>query len=153
MVSRIHKKTRNQRHNFLHQEARKLVNRYGVFFLEELNVKNMSRRPAPKEDEQTGVFLPNGASQKSGLNKSILDAAWSMFRQILTQKAESAGRRVVEVNPAYTSQDCYVCGYRARKKLSDRWHYCPQCSTSLDRDLNAAMNIYALGMQRIGVNP
>ncbi len=157
-ISRIHKKVRNQRHNFVHQQARRLINRYGVIFLEDLNVTNMSKRPSPKRDEETGDCLPNGASQKSGLNKSILDAAWTMFRTILQQKAESAvNRRVVEINPAYTSQDCHVCGYRpgkdAKKKLSDRWHYCPKCAASLDRDLNAALNLFALGMQRIGETP
>lgn len=112
----------------------------------------MSKRPKPKKDEETKEYLLNGASSKSGLNKSILDAAWTMFRNSLKQKAERAmNRRVIEVNPAYTSQDCYICGYRAKKKLSDRWHYCPNCNASLDRDLNAARNILTLGTQRIDV--
>lgn len=157
-VSRIHTKVRHQRHDFVHKLANSLIALYGIFFLEDLNPKNMSKRPTPKKDEETGEFLPNGAAQKSGLNKSILDAAWTMFRTILKQKAERAvNRRVVEINPAYTSQDCHKCGYRpgkeAKKKLSDRWHYCPKCSASLDRDLNAAMNIFALGTQRIGESP
>lgn len=151
-VSNIYKKVRNQRNNFIHQESRKIINNFGIIILEDLNVKNMSKRPAPKQDEETKEYLPNGASSKSGLNKSILDAAWTMFRNSLKQKAKRAmNRRVIEVNPAYTSQDCYICGYRAKKKLSDRWHYCPNCNASLDRDLNAARNILTLGTQRIDV--
>jgi putative transposase len=142
VVSRIHERTRNRRHNFLHQTARKLVNRFGVIAVEKLNVKNMSKTPNAKPDQNNeGQFLPNGASAKAGLNKSILDASWSQFRIILTSKAESAGREVIEVNPAYTSQDCHACGYRARKTLKERWHHCPMCGASLDRDTNAAINI------------
>lgn len=149
-VSTIHKKIRNQRHNFVHQESRTLVNRFGTLIIEDLNVKNMSKRPKSKQEED-GTYLPNGASAKSGLNKSILDASWNMFLTSLKQKAERAvNRRVIEVNPAYTSQDCHKCGFRAKKKLSERWHYCPNCTASLDRDLNAALNILALGIQSKG---
>ena len=147
VLSRIHERVRNRRHNFAHQTARRLVNKYGMIAVEKLAVKNMSKSPAPKPDaENEGRFLPNGASQKAGLNKSILDAAWSQFRSILTNKAESAGREVVAVNPAYTSQKCSGCGYKASKTLKERWHLCPMCGASLDRDTNAAINILALAM-------
>ncbi len=70
-----------------------------------------------------------------------------MFRTVLTSKAESAGREVIAVHTAYTSQDCHACGYRAKKKRSERWHFCPNCSASLDRDTNAAINILTLALQ------
>ncbi len=147
VLSRIHERIRNRRHDFCHQTARRLVNRYGVIAVEKLNVKNMSKAPAPNPDpENEGQFLPNGARAKAGLNKSILDASWSMFRCVLTSKAESANREVIAVNPAYTSQNCSACGYRVKKKLSDRWHFCPKCSASLDRDTNAAINILNLAI-------
>ena len=147
VVSRVHERIRNCRHNFIHQESRKIVNEFGVIVVEKLNVKTMSKSPAPKPDpKHEGQFLSNGASQKAGLNKSILDASWSMFRSALCYKAENAGRKFLEVNPAYTSQDCHSCGYRAKKKLSDRWHLCPKCGVSLDRDMNAAINILSLAI-------
>ncbi len=124
VLSRVHERIRNRRHDFVHLTARRLVNRYGVIAVEKLNVKNM---------------LGNHC-----LAKSISDASWSMFRTVLTQKAESAAREVIAVNPAYTSQDCHACGYRAKKKLSERWHLCPMCGASLDRDTNAAINILNL---------
>jgi len=150
-VSRIHERIRNRRHDFVHQTARRIVNRFGLIAVEALQVKNMSRRPKPKQDEETGEYLPNGASQKAGLNKSISDAAWSVFRTVLTQKAESAARVVVTVNPAYTSQDCSGCGSRAPKKLSERWHLCPCCGLSLDRDTNSAVLILniAVGLHSV----
>ena len=127
VVSRIHERICNRRHDFVHQSARKLVNRFGVFAVEKLNV--------------------NGMVKNHCLAKSISDASWSMFRTVLTSKAESAGREVIAVNPAYTSQDCHKCGFRAKKKLSERWHNCPMCGLVLDRDTNAAINILALGQQ------
>ncbi len=121
VLARIHERIRNRRHNFAHQTARRLIDQYGLIAVEKLNVRGMVQNPC--------------------LAKSISDAAWSMFRSVLTVKAESAGREVVSVDPRYTSQDCSGCGYRAKKKLSERWHFCPMCSLSLDRDTNAAINI------------
>ena len=147
VVSRLHERIRFRRHDFVHQTARRLVNAYGLIGVEALNVKNMSKSPAPKSDaENPGQFLPNGHAAKAGLNKSILDAAWSMFRNVLTQKAESAARKVVNVNPAYTSQDCSDCGYRVKKTLLVRVHVCPCCGLVLDRDVNAARNIQKIAV-------
>ncbi len=132
VLSRIHERIRNRRHDFVHQTARRLVNRFGLIAVEKLNVKNMMGNHC--------------------LAKSIGDAAWSMFRSVLTVKAESAGRSVVSVDPRFTSQDCSGCGYRAKKKLSERWHFCPMCSLSLDRDTNAAINLLrtATGLRSVG---
>jgi len=127
VVRRVHERIKNRRHNFVHQQSRKLVNRFGMIAVEKLNVKGMV--------------------QNHCLAKSISDASWTQFRSSLTMKAESAGRLVIAVNPAYTSQDCSACGYRAKKKLSERWHHCPMCGWVLDRDTNAAVNINALGQQ------
>jgi putative transposase len=74
------------------------------------------------------------------LAKSISDAGWGAFLIILTDKAACAGRRIVAVNPAYTSQTCSGCGALVHKGLSVRWHSCPECGTSLHRDHNAAKN-------------
>jgi putative transposase len=78
-------------------------------------------------------------AQKSGLNRSILDAGWGQFASILTAKAESAGRRVVLVNPASTSIDCHACGARCTRPRQDTV-VCPVCGEH-DADLNGARNI------------
>ncbi len=135
VLARIHERVRNRRTDFCHQNARRLVNRFGVIAVERLNVKGMVKRN-PKNH---------------CLAKSISDAAWSQFRECLTSKAESASREVYAVDPAFTSQDCHQCGHRARKKLSERWHLCPMCGASLDRDTNAAINVLNRSLEnRIG---
>ena len=80
------------------------------------------------------------------LAKSISDAGWASFLSILTAKAESAGRQVVQVNPRNTSQLFSGCGEIVKKSLAVRQHDCPSCGLSVDRDLNAALNIKRLGL-------
>ena len=145
VVGKNHRHIRNQRKDFHHKEARKLVKAYQTMVFEKLQPANMSKRPKPKQDEGTGEYLPNGASAKAGLNKSILDAGWSQFQQIVVNKAEWAGSRVLFVNPRYTSQMCSDCGTVVKKELSERWHSC-SCGCELDRDHNAAINIKRAGL-------
>jgi putative transposase len=149
-LKRTHQKVQRQRRDFHHKTALALVRRYDVLYLEDLQVRNMSRRPAPQPDGNGG-YLPNGASAKAGLNKSIQDAGWSAFRVILAGKAAYAGKRVEAVPPAYTSQDCSGCGQRVRKSLSVRTHVCPTCGLILDRDENAARNIQWRGQRLRGL--
>ena len=79
------------------------------------------------------------AAAKAGLNKAILDAGWAQFANILTAKAESAGRRVVFVNPAGTSIDCHQCGRECTRPRQDTV-ICPTHGT-MDADVNGARNI------------
>ena len=145
VVGKNHRHIRNQRRDFHHKEARKLINRYQTIVFEKLQPANMSKRPKPKQDEATGAYLPNGASAKAGLNKAIFDAGWGQFQQICVNKAAWAGSRILLVNPKYTSQRCSGCGAMVKKELSERWHRC-SCGCELDRDHNAALNIQRAGM-------
>ena len=86
------------------------------------------------------------------LNKSILDAGWGQFQQIVMHKAACAGRTVIKVNPRYTSQVCSQCGTVRKKSLEERWHSC-ECGCELDRDTNAAINILRLGIDKTHENP
>jgi putative transposase len=143
--SKAHRVVRSQRQDYLHKQSRNLVNTYETIVFEDIKPGNMSKRAKPKQDEETGEYLPNGASAKSGLNKSILDAGWSTFIFMCTYKAENAGMvQVVKVDPKYTSQKCSQCGVTKKKQLSERWHSC-ECGCELDRDHNAAINIARLG--------
>jgi putative transposase len=145
VVAKIQRKIRNQRNDYLHKHSRWLVDCYETIVFEDIAPANLSKRAKPKEDENNpGQYLPNGASAKSGLNKSILDAGWSQFITFCQYKAEDAGTSVVKVDPKYTSQICSSCGTVKKKELSERWHSC-ECGCELDMDHNAALNILNLG--------
>jgi IS605 OrfB family transposase len=150
-VAKTHRKIASQRRDFHHKEARKLVDKHQLIVLEDLEITNVSKRAKPKQDEN-GKYLPNGARAKSGLNKSILDAGWGQFQQIVSSKAAYAGRTVLFVNPRYTSQVCSQCGTVKKKDLSERWHSCA-CGAALDRDTNAAINILWVGRTQRGDAP
>jgi putative transposase len=140
-IGEVHRKIRNRRADFHHKTARALVNECDVIALEKLNTAGMTKRPAPRPDPgQPGAYLPNSAAAKGGLNKSILDAGWAQFANILAGKAEEAGRRVLFVNPAYTSIDCHRCGRRCTRPQQDTV-VCP-VHGGMDADCNGAINIY-----------
>jgi putative transposase len=119
-LGRQHKKVADRRKDFHFKTANNLLKQYDVVAVEDLNVKGLAR---------------------TRLAKSVLDAGWSSFLSILTNKAENAGLLVIPVQASGTSQDCSHCGVTVPKKLHERWHNCPNCGCSLDRDHNAALNI------------
>lgn len=131
VVAKIHEKISNQRKDFCHKESKKIVDQYQYICVEDLDIKNMV--------------------EKSSFSKHIMDASWNQFGQFLTYKAEEAGRKLGLVNPVYTSQECSQCGHREEKKLSERTHCCSRCGYKTTRDLNAAQNILALGLDGLGV--
>jgi putative transposase len=148
-VATCHRKIANQRKDFQHKASRKLVNQYQVIVFEDLQVKNLTKAPAPKQDEN-GKYVPNGAAAKAGLNKSILDAGWSTFTGLVSVKAAWAGRTVIFVDPSKTSQSCPNCGMVHKKTLDERWHSCP-CGCELDRDTASAKVILDLGRKQLSV--
>jgi putative transposase len=130
LLAKAHQTVRRQRQDFHHKTALALVRENDTIYHEDLQVRNMV--------------------QNHHLAKSISDAGWSAFLSILSYKAVCAGRSVVAVNPAFTSQRCSGCSVMVQKGLSVRWHACPDCGTSLHRDHNAAKNIERLGQSRRG---
>jgi putative transposase len=79
-VAARHRKIANRRKDFHHKQARALAARYDLIVVEDLKITNMLRRAKPKPDpDNPGMFLPNGARAKSGLNRSISDAGWGQF--------------------------------------------------------------------------
>jgi putative transposase len=139
-LAREWRRVGNRRWDFHHKTARALVDQCDVIALEKLNVAGMTKRPAPKPDpDKPGAFLPDQAAAKAGLNKSILDTGWAQFASILAAKAESAGRRIVLVNPAGTSINCHACGERCTRPRQDTV-ICPRCGPH-DADVNGARNI------------
>ncbi|MFK7697582.1 RNA-guided endonuclease InsQ/TnpB family protein [Paenibacillus sp. HJGM_3] len=129
VLARQHEHVANQRKDYAHKISRRLVNMYDLIAFEDLNVQGMARN--------------------HHLAKSIADAGWNALIQFVTYKAESAGRQVVRVDPRHTSQHCSVCNKIVKKTLAERVHHCPHCSTTLDRDVNAAINILRRAKQQV----
>jgi putative transposase len=130
LLAKAHQKIRRQRQDFHHKIALALLQRHDTIYHEALQPANMVKN--------------------HHLAKSISDAGWGAFLTILAYKAACAGRRVVAVNPASTSQTCSGCRVPVTKGLSVRWHSCPDCGTRLHRDHNAAKNIERAGQTRRG---
>jgi putative transposase len=124
-VGKAHLKVSNTRKDFHYKTAKKLLSQGKHVAHEKLNIRGLA---------------------KSRLAKSINDAGWGQFLQILSIKAERAGVMTIAVNPNGTSQNCSSCGVKVKKELSERWHSCPNCGCSLDRDHNAAINIKHLAV-------
>ena len=138
-LRRMRRRLAVRNRNACHRITTDLVRRFGTIAVEKLRITNMTRSAAGTVEEPG-----KNVAAKSGLNRSIQEQTWGLLRQQLAYKAEWAGRRFVEVDPRYTSQDCSRCGARHNPGKSERYD-CPTCGVSLDRDVNAAVNILRAG--------
>jgi putative transposase len=146
VLRRAHQRAADARKNYLHRVSKWLVENYDLIAYEDLKIGNMARS-ASGTVENPG----KNVAQKSGLNKSIMDAAWGMLIWQIVYKAESAGKWAVPVNPRGTSQKCSGCGKKVPKTLAERTHSC-ECGLVLGRDHNAGINIKRLGMSLVGIS-
>lgn len=145
-VAGLHGKVRRQRLDHAHKTALALVRAHDLIVHEDLQISNMTRRPRPRPDG-CGGHEPNGAAAKAGLNKSIHDAGWGIFLRVLSAKAESAGRKVIAVNPRHTSQRCAECGHvAAGNRVTQAEFRCTRCGHHSHADFNAARNILRAGL-------
>jgi len=126
-VARLHEKVENCRKDFLHKASRFIADRYQTVYVEDLKIRNMV--------------------QNHCLAKSISDAGWGTFIQMIAYKEAESGGRLVKVNPKNTTQLCSQCGNLVEKNLSVRIHNCPVCGLLMDRDLNASRNILRIGRE------
>ncbi len=137
-LAKVHLAAKNSRRDNHHKVALSLNIRYGLIAVECLNIQGMLKNRR--------------------LARSIQDAGWGQFIEILKNKSKKYGVRVVEVDPAYTSQDCPQCGKRVAKTLAQRWHSC-SCGLSVHRDvasaqeiLRRALKVLQAGTQPVGAN-
>lgn len=134
-LTRLAIRTANRRKDHAHKVSAKLARQHRVIAVEKLMIGKMTQSARGTLD-QPGLNV----TQKSGLNRAILDQGWSDFLFKLSYKAESAGGRVITINPRNTSQQCSGCGAMVEKALSTRTHRCA-CGLEIHRDHNAARNI------------
>ena len=131
-IRRIHAKIANRRKDFLHKESRKIVKQYGLIVVGDVNPSKLA---------------------KTSMAKSVLDAGWSGFRDMLSYKAITHGGMCLEVNEAFTTQTCSACDARSGPKgiagLGIREWVCSECGVVHQRDPNSAGNILRLGLQTL----
>ena len=140
-IQGIHSKIKNIRLDFLHKETTKLSKNHALVVVEDLKIKNMSRS-AKGTDTRPG----RNVKAKSGLNKSILDQGWGMFRSQLEYKMVWNGGLLIKVPPHHTSQKCSKCFYtHADNRLKQEIFCCAKCDHEENADRNAAKNILTAG--------
>jgi putative transposase len=134
LVQKLHKKTKNQRADYLHKLSAKLTKDYEKIYVGDVNSKSLA---------------------KTKMSKSVLDASWSSFRHMLSYKSLREGGKTVEVSERFTTQICSICDEKPQSRpkgiagLGIREWKCDNCNTVHDRDVNAARNILRFGQKTL----
>jgi putative transposase len=135
-----YRRARNQSDNWARDTAGRLVEQYGVIVLEDLKLQSMTKS-AKGTTDAPGV----GVAAKSGLNRSLNEAALGRLHHWICAKAEEAGRRSWVVPPQNTSRRCARCSHVARENRKYSRFWCTRCGHQDHADVNAAVNIAVLG--------
>ena len=126
-VAHLHARVANQRSDAMHKLTTRLAREYSDISIEDLHVAGMVKN--------------------HHLAKSVSDAAFGEFRRQLEYKTARTGARLHVVDRWYrSSKTCSCCGrVKAKLSLSERTYHCDSCGLTMDRDLNAAINICVAG--------
>jgi putative transposase len=145
-IAKIHARTADCCREFIHRTTSKIVDENQIILIEDLNVKGMTASGKGTQ-EKPGKMV----KQKSGLNRALLDVSLSEAIRQLEYKAAWYGRTLRKVDRFYpSSKTCSCCGHKLDKlSLDVRAWTCPDCNTTHDRDLNAAINIRDEGLRNM----
>jgi len=130
-LNKAYTKLTNRRKDFLDKLSLGLIKNYDVICFEKLNIESM---------KQSG-FKPT--------NRAMSDVCWGKLIEKTQYKAESAGKKVILVNPKNTSKTCSKCGIIDKNFTLKQKQYICNCGNSMNRDLNASINILRLGLQSL----
>ena len=140
-LGKVSRKIANIRKNWIHQTTKEIAEKCGTIVVEGLKIKNMTAS-AKGTIENPG----KNVKRKASLNRAILDTAFTEIRRGLEYKCG----RLIEVNPAYTSQTCSECGHADKENRKTQTRFlCVSCGFASNADTNAAINIRRLGMARL----
>ena len=129
-IAKIHKHIANQRKDFLHKESTKITNLYDVVCVETLDMQAIGNKG-----------FHNG--------KATMDNGYGMFLNFLEYKLADKGKYFIKIDKWYpSSQLCSVCGSKKKLALNERVYKC-ECGLSIDRDINAAINILNEGLRML----
>jgi putative transposase len=140
-ITKLHSRIAYCRKDYLHKTSTEITKNQGMIFIEDLKVSNMSRS-AKGTLAQTGTKV----KAKSGLNKSILDQGWYVFRRQLEYKQFWKGGDVIAVPPHHTSQTCPCCSYVSKENRKSQAHFeCIECGFTENADIVGAINVLERG--------
>ena len=143
-ITKLHQKVAYIRNDFQHQLSHNITKKYGVIFVEDLKLLNMSKS-AKGTIENPG----ENVKAKSGFNRSLLDQGLSEFLRKLEYKINWRGGFLGRVHPRYTSQTCNSCQYRSSENRKSQAKFqCIQCNHKDNADINAAKNILDKGLNQ-----
>jgi len=146
-LARMREREASARATHLHQVSAAITNRFGAVVVEGLNLKGMIR------SAKGSVAAPGrNVRAKSGLNRSMSDAALGRLTEMLAYKAERAGGELIKVNPRHTSQTCAACGAIDRASRKAERFLCTGCGHQAHADTNAAINIARRGGVHVPVD-
>ncbi len=147
VIGKLHAKIGNIRHDFCHKTSHSLAESEAkVFAVEDLQLKNMTKAPMPKKD-QNGKFIPNGARAKAGLNRELLSKGLSKTIIFLEYKARRRGKIVIKVPAHHSSQECAICSHiHPDNRKSQSEFLCIACGNHDNADINAAKVIAKRGV-------
>jgi putative transposase len=137
----LRRRLEDRRTNWVEQTTTRLARENDFIAVEDLRVRNMVRRPAPRPDPcNEGIFLPNGARRNAALNRAILASVWGRFLTRLDHKMQPG--HLARVNPKNTSRTCANCGHTAASNRESQAVFaCQACGHTAHADTNAAVVI------------
>ena len=132
-VALAHEKVANQRKDFLHKFSDAITKQFDAICVENLNIKGMVKN--------------------RNLAQAVSDVSWSAGLDMLKYKSEWRGKTYLEIGRFDPSSKLHNnCGYLNNElTLADRTWVCPKCGESVNRDINAALNIKQFGLSSLGM--
>jgi putative transposase len=147
-INKLNKKIANQKSDLYHKISTALTNKFDMIVVEDLKTKNMSKSSKGNE-----IFHGKKVKQKSGLNRTILNASFYQFVSMIQYKTTMLNDKLfVKVDPQYTSQECSSCGNidKGNRLKQDKFK-CTACGFEINPNIQASQTILKRGLESFGL--
>ena len=147
-LNKLTKRIANQKIDLYHKITTQLTNKFDLIVVEDLKTKNMSKSSKGNE-----ITHGKRVKQKSGLNRTILNASFYQFVSMIQYKTIMLNDKLfVKVNPQYTSQECSHCGNidKNNRPKQDKFK-CTACNFEINPDIQASQTILKRGLESFGL--
>lgn len=147
-LNKLTKRISNQKTDLYHKISTELTNKFDLIVVEDLKTKNMSKSSKGNE-----ITHGKRVKQKSGLNRTILNASFYQFVSMIQYKTTMLNDKLfVKVNPQYSSQECSCCGNidKNNRPKQDKFK-CTACGFEINPDIQASQTILKRGLESFGL--